>query len=73
MSEYRVENPNGNVQMFRLGCTEQLLAKRISRREQINGVVYHISALYGYTGPWTTWTKEKSFGMNHASAAGLIA
>ena len=40
---------------------------------QLNGILGHDSALYGYTGPGTTWVNEMSFVMKHAPSAGSIA
>ena len=40
---------------------------------EINGVSGHSSALYGYTGPGTTWANDTNFVMNHAPSAGTIA
>ena len=36
------------------------------------GVLGHDSALYGYTGPETTWTNEMNFVTNHAPGIGTI-
>ena len=36
-------------------------------------VLGHHAALYGYTGPGTTWANEMNFSMNHAPGAGSIA
>ena len=37
------------------------------------GILGRDSALYGYTGPETTWANEMKFVMNHAPGAGSIA
>ena len=39
----------------------------------MNGALGHDSALYGYTGPGTTWAHEMNFVMNHAPGALSLA
>ena len=43
------------------------------KRNEMNGVLAHDSALYGYIGSGTTWVNEMNFVMNHAPGAGSIA
>ena len=37
---------------------------------EMNGALGHNSALYGYTGPETTWANEMDFVINRAPDAG---
>ena len=37
------------------------------------GILGHDAALYGYTGPRTTWANEMNLFMNHAPDAGSFA
>ena len=39
----------------------------------MNGVLSHDSAMYGYTGPRTTWANEMNFVLKYAPGAGSIA
>ena len=42
-------------------------------RNEMNSVVDHDSALYGYPRLVTTWANEMNFGMGHVPGAGSIA
>ena len=52
---------------------KMIIRRTSGTKERMNGVLGHNSALYGYTGPETTWANGMNFLMKHAPGAGLLA